>query len=138
MFATREYAWGVAVSAIKQLHHQETVRLDRDQLEVLCLQLGPKGADKLVNQALEDLAVGLSHIQKKYAAGQVDETRQEIRKLVDIARKLGMTTLARVARDALDLAGGNDAVGYHAVLSRFTRIGEGSLIAVWDLQDMSV
>jgi len=138
VFATREYAWGVAVSAIKQLHHQEAVRLDRDQLEVLCLQLGPKGADKLVNQALEDLAVGLSHIQKKYAAGQVDETRQEIRKLVDIARKLGMTTLARVARDALDLAGGNDAVGYHAVLSRFTRIGEGSLIAVWDLQDMSV
>ena len=134
----REYAWGVAVSAIKQLRHQETVRLDRDQLEVLCLQLGPKGADKLVNQSLEDLAVGLSHIQKKYAAGKVDETRQEIRKLVDIARKLGMTTLARVARDALDLAGGNDAVGYHAVLSRLTRIGEGSLIAVWDLQDMSV
>lgn len=134
----REYAWGVAVSEIKKLHHKESVRLDRDQLEVLCLQLGPQGADKLVNQSLEDLAVGLSHVQKKYLSGQVDETRKEIRKLVNIATQLGMTTLARVARDALELAGGKDAVGYHAVLSRLTRIGEGSLIAVWDLQDMSV
>lgn len=123
---------------IKHLHHKEIIRLDRDQLEILLLQLGPASADKVVNEALEDLAVGLAHIKKTYAAGRVEDTKSEIRKLITIAQKLGMTALARICRDAQDLVGSTDVPGCAAVLARLNRIGEGSLIAVWDLQDMSV
>ncbi|KPN64961.1 hypothetical protein XMM379_002245 [Aliiroseovarius sp. xm-m-379] len=123
---------------ISHLYHKEAVRLDRDQLEILLLQLGPTSADKLVNQALEDLAIGLAQIKKHHAAGQVQETREQIRALKAIAQKLGMTTLARICRDARDLVGSPDIAGCAAVLARLNRIGEGSLIAVWDLQDMSV
>ncbi len=123
---------------INHLHHKETIRLDRDQLEILLLQLGPSSADKIVNQSLEDLAIALAQIKKKYGAGLHEETKAEVRKLISIAQKLGMTALARICRDAVDLLGSNDAAACSAVLARLNRVGEGSLIAVWDLQDMSV
>ncbi len=120
------------------MHHKETVGLDRDQLEVLFLQHGPVGADKIVNQALEDLAVGLSQLRKAVSADRKDDATREIRTLITIAQQLGMTKLARIGRDALALVGHKDVAACHAVLARLNRVGEGSLIAVWDLQDMSV
>ncbi|MDA5092600.1 hypothetical protein O2N63_00665 [Aliiroseovarius sp. KMU-50] len=126
------------MSAVEHLHQKETVLLDREQLKTLYLQLDPIGADKMVNQSLEDLAVCLAQIKKMHLGGQAEEARHEIRSLLAIARKLGMTTLARICRDALDLVGGSDGIGCQAVLARLNRVGEGSLIAVWDLQDMSV
>lgn len=124
--------------AIEHLQSKETVRLDHVQLEELYLQLGPSGADKIVNQSLEELAIGLSLIKQTHTAGRVAETKEHVQNLVGIAQKLGMTTLARICLDALDLLGTTDIPAAAAVLARLNRIGEGSLIAVWDLQDMSV
>ena len=47
-----------------------------------------------------------------------------------------MTTLARVARDVLRPAPSHDAAALGATLARLVRIGERSLMAVWDLQDL--
>lgn len=126
----------MVVNAIVQLTLEENVRLDRDQLEVLYVQLGPTGADKLVSHALEELAVALARVQKNQAAGRVDEVRVGVKSLIAISQQIGMTTLARVARDVLDLLDGKDGAAYCASVARLGRIGESSLMAVWDLQDI--
>ncbi len=126
------------VNAIVQLTLDEKVRLDRDQLEALFVQLGPAGADKLVNHALEELAVALARVEKNHRAGRVADVRQGVKGMMDIARQIGMTTLARVARDVLELSDSTDGAAYCAAVARLGRIGESSLMAVWDLQDVPV
>ncbi|WP_298568526.1 hypothetical protein [uncultured Aliiroseovarius sp.] len=126
------------MSDIVKMKHVEAVRLDRGQLETLFVQMGPARADKEINQSLEDLAVALAGVQKANARGQTDLLCEGVRHLIAIANKIGMTSLGRVARDVLDLAQGNDVAGFSATLARLGRIGERSLIAVWDLQDMSL
>ncbi len=126
------------MTVIVNLNHSESVRLDRAQLERLYVQLGPARADKEVNQTLEDLAIGLANVQKAQRGGQMDQVRECVRNLIAIANKIGMTSLGRVGRDVLDLSQGTDLAGYHATLARLGRIGERSLIAVWDIQDVTL
>jgi len=126
------------VTAVLHLKHDESVRLDRSQLEVLYQSLGPIGADKVVNQALEEIAVALSRAVKEYREGRFDDLRASVRGLVAVAQQVGMTTLARVGRDVQELSSTHDAAGFGAAMARLERIGESSLVAVWDLQDLSV
>ena len=126
------------MTAVYNLTHEESVRLDRSQLEVLYHSLGPIGADKVVNHALEEIAVSLSRATKEYREGRLDDLRGSVRGLIAVAQQVGMTTLARVGRDVQDLASSHDAAAFGAAMARLERIGESSLVAVWDLQDLSV
>ena len=126
------------MSAVLRLQHSEPVRLDRSQLEVLYQSLGPVGADKVVNHALEDLAVALARASEEYRAGEIEPLRASVRSLVAVAQQVGMTLLARVGRDVLVLSSGDDGAAFAATMARLERIGEGSLVAVWDLQDLSI
>ena len=100
--------------------------------------LGPAGADTVVNQALEDLAAGLSRAGKQYRSHRFDQMRATLRALISVSRQLGLTSTARVARDVLDLSDSTDAAALGATVARLERIGESSLIAIWDLQDLSI
>ncbi|TYB82586.1 hypothetical protein FVF75_04630 [Maritimibacter fusiformis] len=126
------------MTAVLRLRHEEPVRLDRDQLEAMYRNLGPTGADTVVNQALEELAAGLSRAGKQYRAHRFDQMRATLRALIAISRQLGLTSTARVARDVLDLSDSTDAAALAATIARLERIGESSLIAIWDLQDLSI
>lgn len=128
----------MTVSAVLRLQHDETVRLDRSQLEVLYQSLGPVGAGRVVNQALEELAVTLSRASGDYRAGEIEALRVSVKALVAVAQQVGMTLLARVGRDVLVLSHSFDAAAFGASMARLERIGEGSLVAVWDLQDLSI
>ncbi len=126
------------MTAVLNLTHEESVRLDRSQLEVLYQSLGPIGADKVVSHALEEIAVSLSRAGKEYREGRLDDLRLSVRGLIAVAQQVGMTTLARVGRDVLELSTSHDAAAFGATMARLERIGETSLVAVWDLQDMSL
>lgn len=126
------------MSAVFKISIEEPVRLDRDQIEVLYRQLGPVGADKVVNHALEELAVMLSRVGKQYREGDLSDLCSGARALAAVAQQIGMTLLARVARDVEQLAKGGDGVALGAVVSRLERIGDRSLVAVWDINDLSV
>ncbi len=105
---------------------------------MLIIQLGPAGADQLVNHAMEELAVLLARIEKQHRQGAVDEVQTGVKSLVTISQQVGMTTLARVGRDVLSIIPGHDSNAYCAAVARLVRIGEKSLVAVWDLADMRV
>ncbi len=123
---------------IIHLRPEEPVRLDRDQLELLVLQMGPVGADQLVGHAMEELAVLLARLERHHRSGAIAEVEQAVKGLIAIARQTGMTTLARIGRDVLSLIDSHDGPAYCAALARLVRAGESSLVAVWDLQDMTV
>jgi len=132
------YSRGDRVRNIINLRLAEAASLDHDQLEVLYVQLGPTGADRIVNRAMEDLATSLSQVEKHFSAGRMNDVRSGIANLAEIAGQIGMASLAKVACDAMVLTHGHDGPALCAVMARLVRIGECSLVAVWDLQDMTV
>ena len=105
---------------------------------VLYRQLGETGAQDIVCRAIEELAVRLSHCERLWRQRDLLQLRKSARSLVAISEQIGMSALAGIATDvtrAID-AGDEPAIG--ATLFRLLRIGERSLTAVWDLQDMTV
>lgn len=126
------------MSAVLRLQYQEPVRLDRSQLEVLYQSLGPLGADRVVAHALEELGQTLALASQHYRAGEIERLRGAVKNLIALAQQVGMTLLARVARDVLELSRTFDSAAFGATMARLERIGEGSLVAVWDLQDLSL
>lgn len=112
--------------------------MDHARLEQLVLQLGAQRADQVVSHAMEELAVTLARIEKHNRVGRFEDVRAGIHGLQVIARQVGMTGLNAVCRDALDLIDRHDSPAWGAVLARLVRLGEESLVAVWDLQDVTV
>lgn len=129
---------GVRVEQITLLEQRESVKFDTDRLEQLYVQLGESGAEDVVCRALEELAARLSHTEGCYREGRVADMRKSARSLIAIADQIGMAALARVARDVTVCIDHHDPVALAATLSRLLRIGERSLLEIWDVQDHSV
>lgn len=126
------------VAEIIDLKQTETVRLDSEQLGGLYRQLGESGAENVVCRAIEELAIRLAHCERLWRQGKLGELRKSARSLIAISDQIGMSTLACVAADVTQAIDAQDAAAQGATLFRLVRIGERSLTAVWDLQDLSV
>ncbi|MBK0325690.1 hypothetical protein I5535_00140 [Rhodobacteraceae bacterium F11138] len=126
------------MTLIATLVQTETVRLDQDRLAALYQQLGHSGAEDVVCRAIEELAVRLSHCERLWREKDTASLRKSARSLIAIADQIGMRTLAQVANDVTNAADADDTTALAATLFRLIRIGERSLTAVWDLQDLSV
>lgn len=116
----------------------EQVRLDPERLSALYQQMGEANAEDVVCRAVEELAVRMARCEKHWRAGNWLSLRKDVRSLVAIADQIGMTRLSRVALDVTTAIDNSDAVAAAATLTRLLRVGERSLTAVWDLQDMSI
>ena len=123
---------------VLELTQIESVRLDPDRLYFLCQQLGADSAEEVVCRAIEELAVRLEQCQRLWAEQNWGEMRKCARSLIAISDQIGMTALARVASDVTATIDSCDMPAIAATLYRLTRIGERSLTAVGDLQDLSV
>lgn len=117
---------------------EEKVRLESDRLAELYVQLGEAGAQDVVCRAMEELAIRLARIDEAYRAYRLAALRKGAKSLIGIAEQVGMQRLADVARDVCLCADDMDPVALGATVSRLQRIGDRSLTAVWDLQDLSV
>ena len=115
----------------------EKVRLDNAHLEKLYLQLGAAGAEDFISIAMEDMAVQLAKLGRNYNAGRIDELRQVARVIASQADQIGMSIVSRVARDVAELSTRNDDTALAATVARLGRVGEISLMAVWDMQGVS-
>lgn len=126
------------VEKIVTLEQKESVRLDADRLGALVCQLGDRSAEDVVCRAIEELAVRLSNCDRMWRRQDWTELRKSARSLVAIAEQIGMSALARVANDVTDAVDSGDHVAASATLFRLIRVGERSLTAVWDQQDLSI
>lgn len=126
------------MTQINQLMQSETATLDHDQLGTLYAQLGAIGAEDVLRRAMEELALRLSHCERLYQQGDMGDLYKSAHSLIAIAEQIGMCKLAGVAEDVCGCVQAADAVAVAATLSRLMRVGEASLTAVWDLQDMTI
>jgi hypothetical protein len=126
------------VAQVLTLMQSEPVRLDPDRLSGLYHQLGERGAEDVVCRAIEELAVRLAHCQRVWQAEDWDDLRKIARSLVAISEQIGLTVMARVATDVTVAIDAGDYAALGGTLFRLIRVGERSLTAVWDLQDLSV
>lgn len=131
---------GVKVSGMQVLKIKpvENVSVDQDRLGALYSQLGEAGAEDVVCRALEELALRLSHCDSLYREGCWVDLRKNTRSLIAIAEQIGMHALSSVAGDVTRCIDQQDTVAIAATLSRLIRVGERSLIAVWDIQDITI
>ena len=128
----------IKVGEVLTLRQTEPVRLDPQRLELLYSQMGEAAADDVICRAVEELAVRLTRAERLWRSGEWREMGRTARSLIAIADQVGMTKLARIAGDVARTAQSGDSAAVGATLGRLIRVGERSLTAVWDLQDMSV
>ena len=136
--------WGcdfIGVNVVEKvitLVQRETVRLDPDPLGNLYDQLGDSGAEDVVCRAIEELALRLSRCELMWRQRDWLGLRKAARSLVAIAEQVGMTALTRVAGDVSEAVDAGDHVAASATLFRLIRVGEQSLVAVWDQRHLSI
>lgn len=126
------------VANILNVIHNETVRLDPGKLSELYAQLGEVGAEDVICRAIEELAVRLSHCERLWRQNDMPNLRKSARSLIAIADQIGMSAMAGIARDVTCVIDDEDHAATAATLFRLLRVGERSLTAVWDQQDLSV
>lgn len=126
------------VEKLITLEQKESVRLDPDRLNNLYHQLGDRNALDVLCRTVEELAVRLSNCERFWRQRDCAGLRKCARSMVAIADQIGMTALARVASDVAQTVDADDKVATGATLGRLIRVGERSLTAIWDQQDLSV
>ncbi len=138
MGARSKLSWGSAVEQVTNFRPKERVAVDSERLSALYSELGHNAAEDVVCRAMEELALRLSHCDRLYRAAELDKLRKSSRSLIAIAEQIGMAELAQVAEYVTRCIDARDDVALAATLARLMRIGEGSLSAMWDLQDITI
>ena len=123
---------------VSEMRLEEPVYLDGDRLEEICQQLGYSGGETAICAAMEDLAALLHHAAKLWRAGDVDTLELAARQVAAVSDRIGMVGLSRVAGSVIELAGGDDAAALAATVARMWRLGERSLLAIWDREDLMI
>ncbi|MCR8724228.1 hypothetical protein [Frigidibacter sp. ROC022] len=122
---------------MSMLDMREHVALDRSPIEEMCRSLGVEKAERLVGGAMEELAVWISRADPMWRQGRIEELRQLAGQVAPLAERLGMPNLAAVAAQLVALCARDDPAALAAVASRMIRLGESSLVAIWELQNLS-
>lgn len=122
---------------ITELAPEEPARFNPERLEELCLKIGEVQAEAEVALALHRIS---EHLPTLDALLRNDESAfpVAIDQIAKDAELIGMATLARVARGVLDSYATRNHVALAATMARLDRVGERSIHAVWDLEDLSV
>jgi hypothetical protein len=126
-----------ACPIITKIAPNEPTRFNPECLEDLCHEMGEVRAEAEVAMALHRISETLPNLD---ALLQSDAQRFLARtdQVAIDAERIGMATLARVARNVVDAYASDNPTALAATLARLNRVGERSIHAVWDLEDISV
>ncbi len=125
-------------SPVARLEWEEPIRFDPQRLEKLCSDLGDNGAEHAIAQTFEKICLITVKIKRLWDLNDIDAISDLCKSLSMIAGEIGMTTLARVARDVRYCATRGDRAALAATLARLERICERSIHAIWSLEDISI
>jgi hypothetical protein len=129
---------GDLVDQVAMLAYSEPVRVESEQLDGLYSQLGTSGAEDVVCRAMEEIALRMNRMLRQFVDQELEDLRKNARSLVAISQQIGLIGLADVAGDVTKCIDDGDQVALAAVVHRFVRVGDRSLSAIWDLQDISI
>jgi len=129
---------GVGVTIIFDLRPAERIVIDTAQLDELFRRLGDRGAETFVMEAVEAISDLLAEVDGFVRTGNLMAIAPRAQQVSRISAEVGLTSLARVARDMGITATRGDMVAYRAVWERLVRIGDRSLAQVWELPGLSI
>jgi len=116
----------------------DKVRVDTARLNAICDQMGRQKGEDAICVAMEDLAALLHSATQAWKQCDMDALEPTARQVSGIADRIGLVTLAAAAGDVSALCASHDDAALAATMARMTRLGEGSLIAIWEAQELSV
>lgn len=112
----------------------EAVGLEYHRLERFWKRLGARDGELALGAAMEDLAILLREATLAWQMSDFPALRMRALGVQGIAERLGMPLLVRVAGDVIALGHDADKAALAATVSRLSRVGERSLLAIWDAQ----
>jgi len=116
---------------------EEPARFNPDRLERLCAEIGERRAEDEVARALEVISARLQEIGVLDPLRDATSLAARLRALIAASEHIGMATLARVGRNVQACLARHDSVALAATHARLIRIGDRSIHAIWDLEDLS-
>jgi hypothetical protein len=123
---------------IQALRLAVTVQLDKNRITEITTRLGPGAADDVISRTMEELAVQLAKVHSAVKQGLTHEAQVAAWKIAEFSAHIGMPSLSAAAITVAEVSSGNCGVALVATAARLDRIGEASLMQVWDLQDLSM
>lgn len=117
---------------VLKIEPSEPVLLDEDRLTALYAQLGEAGAEDVVSRAMQELSARLAECGHLYTDGNYRRLRKSARSLIAISEQVGLPRLAQVAGDVTTCLDKEDEAGLGATLHRLLRIGQTSLVMIWE------
>lgn len=126
------------VADVATIRLTEAAGLDRDRLADLLGEMGEPAAERLIGRSLEDLAVRLNRAERAWTRGDHVRLCHGTREMAEVAQRIGLTTFARSAVNVSQVAMTGDHAALAATVARLIRVGEASLMSVWDMRDMQV
>lgn len=122
---------------VKVLFIDEMVFLDQARITELEELLGSKEAEVLMAKAMEEIALRLTKSETSFENQKWKELRKTIRSIGAIGEQIGMRSLDRASKNAMDALDGGSTAAISATYARLLRVGDRSLSEFWDLQDIS-
>jgi hypothetical protein len=126
------------VTTVRDLAPQERIIIDTRHLDVLFQRLGDRDAEALVMDRVEQITDRLAEVEWQYRHGKLSEIVPRARAVSALSSEIGLTSLARVARDLSIAAAASDMIAFRAIWERLVRIGDRSLCSVWELPGLSL
>ena len=122
-----------------ELRPSERILIDSVTLGELFKRLGSAGAEDFVMETVEAISDTLAEVDALIRTeDQLDAIAPRALYVSHLSAQIGLTSLARVARDLQTAAQRPDMVACRAVWTRLVRIGDGSLMQIWDQQGLSM
>lgn len=124
------------MTQVTVLQQGEGPCIDGDMLDVLYQKLGARAAENLLSHAIEELAVSLTLAGDLYEAANIPDLRRTVVDLGRVADQIGLTGMSLVAHHVIRSIDQSDGVALAATMARLVRVGQSSLTAIWDGQEI--
>ena len=126
------------MASVSELKPREPVQIEAARLVALADEIGIESAGRAATASIEEIVDHLCRAEAAWQSCEFARVGESARALCGIAEELGMETLARIARETANVAGGRDPVALAALVARQSRVGEATLAAIWNLGSMRV
>lgn len=115
----------------------EQANINWQQLDDLCRELGQQNAAKVISRALDRLAECLGRAAQCNRRGERDNVVRHTRAVRAVADQIGMGLLAAAAENARQSQVNGDVVAIAATMDRVARLGQQSIVEIWDFKVQS-
>ncbi len=123
---------------VSRLRHVDHAGLDCGRLEEILLTYGEAGAERFLGRTLEDVAVRLNRLERAWRRNDAKLLARGALDLAQVAESIGLVSLGHAARNVGTTATSGDPVAQSATVCRMIRVGEASLMRIWDIRDETV